>query len=141
MGDRMRLRRRELCLLALTATVSLAACGSGEDAVEPTPARPGAVEFDVDSKNNKCPAFTYYAVTPLSIPPLTPADIQVSVFDPENRELRLRWSATSGYFLAKNSASTQYACNRTGVQTLTLSATDVLDCERHIDLNVTCLDE
>ena len=136
----MRLPTREHYLLALVTSVGLLSCGAPEEEAT-TPPPPGSVVFDVDSKNNKCPVFTYYAVTPLSIPPLTAADVQASVLDPENMELRLSWSATSGYFLAKNTANTQYACNRTGVQKLTLTATDALSCERHVDIEVTCLDE
>jgi hypothetical protein len=125
-------------VLWLTCAQVLCACGSGDESAPEKP-KPSGVVFDVGSTTNDCPSFAYYAITPRSIPPLTAADIQVSVFDPDGTELDLAWTATSGYFEDKNSANTRYACNRTGPQTLTLTATDAAACERHIDLDVSCL--
>ena len=59
-----------------------------------------------------------------------------TVDDPE-----LEWKATSGWFSAGHVANTRYLCDAVGPQTLKLSATDSTGCERHVKLEVTCLEE
>jgi hypothetical protein len=137
----MRWRPCDVFWLGVLASWALAACGSPDEAPAPPPPKPSGVVFDVDSRQNLCPLFTYYSITPTSIPPLTIADIEAFVLDPDGGDPELEWKATSGWFSALHVADTRYLCDAVGPQTLKLSATDSAGCERHVKLEVTCLEE
>jgi len=137
----MRWRPCDVLWLGLLSSWVLAACGSPDESPPPAPAKPSEVVFDVAPTQNLCPVFTYYAITPTSIPPLTIAEIAAFVFDPDGADPELEWKATSGWFSSAHVANTRYLCDAVGPQTLKLSATDSTGCERHVKLEVTCLEE
>jgi hypothetical protein len=67
-------------------------------------------------------------------------EIVVSVNDPDTAvsALALNWASTAGSFSQPKLADTAYTCDSEGLQLLTLSASDDLNCTSVLELNVEC---
>jgi len=131
--------RSVLTRVFVPIVATLLGCGSAEGTAAPAPARSSGVTFVVDTV--RCPVFAGFSLLPSVLTPGTYADVEVTVRDPDGTRLALAWTATSGTFTERSSPITRYRCDELGDQVLTLSATDVDDCERKLNLDLTCLEE
>jgi hypothetical protein len=133
------MRRASLLVFAL------AGCGSAPESYEGPAGVATAAhqDFDAEFETNACPVFDWWLLLPRSVRPGSTAEIHVFAIDPDTvaAELRFKWRATSGTFSAIDGPETEYSCDATGWQILTLTAWDETDCQRSLMLDVNCLEQ
>jgi hypothetical protein len=133
--------QRKTLLLAL----ALAGCGAAPESNEGPPGSATQAGHDVEAafNTNACPVFDWWLLLPRSVRPGSSAEINVFAVDPDAVEapLRFSWQATSGTFSASDGPATEYSCQATGWQLLTLTAWDEIDCQRQLPLDVNCLEQ
>jgi len=128
-----RLTRVLMTIVAATC----ASCGAAEtvDEVVGRPTEPQAV-----SRLRSCPEFGWWLMLPKTPAVGDPAEIVVNVSDQDTPldKIAFNWVATAGEFSAPQLLQTSFTCHAEGHQTLALVARDDTDCERVLDIQITC---
>jgi hypothetical protein len=123
----------------------LAGCGSAPESSQGPPGAATAAHHDVEAafETNACPVFDWWLLLPRSVAPGASAEIDVFAVDPDAGEKPFRFSgrATTRTFSATDGPETEYFCDATGWQILTLTAWDETNCRRQLPLDVNCLEQ
>jgi hypothetical protein len=90
------------------------------------PPEPGIVNVSATvTLGNHCPSIVTGSVTPAQVTVGGTIDVSIAATDPDPGEtVSVSWSATAGTFSNPGAAATQYVCQQSGRQTLTVTATD-----------------
>lgn len=135
---------RAKALLGAWLALVAASCGAADttlqDRDEPPPEE---VAIAVAPAVNACPTIASYFILPQRIRPNEAASILVQGIDldSDDNDLSYAWSATAGEFTEPARPFTEYRCEGTGPQVLTVTASDKQGCDSVLSLDVDCADD
>jgi hypothetical protein len=125
------------------ATLALAAFGCGtpaesETAPAPVAAPSSSTRVDVTYVLDDCPDFYAFTLEPRNPGLETPTAVTVQASDPEGDPINYSWSARAGRLRDVLENRATYQCIELGPDTITVVAADDKNCQRTLNIRVSC---